>query len=972
MKKYFNVFAIIIITAFFISVSYSAMNVVSLKDGSGTKQVTNNINAFVYGMSEVVNNTSDKNKQVNTSKSTEVANASLKTCKHPSKESVYVDVGNAKTHEVWLACKNCKARITRLSAAANHIFGSWLPDNAPGRSYRKCSKCQYKEITYATLPKKNDSVKSGTSGTSGGSSGGKTNTDNYMYEIHPASGKEYAVGETFSVYIIKNGKGQVAAEKIKVSYASKYLQLTRKSTSCQFRVLDKPETGATSITVTYNDNGVMYTKTITIKIKRLDSQETPIQTLKPTSTLCPHTAKESVYVDVGNSKSHEVWIACKICKQRITRQSAASNHVFEYQKSETQHWKKCRLCTYEDPVKINHSFRNRTCSICKYDCKHTSKGSVYVNTGNRNSHEVWLACMNCKVRFTRQSAASKHNFVGGTCTYCEYKCPHSSRESVYVDVGNRYSHEVWLACKNCKVKITRQAAASKHNFKNKLCVFCGYECKHEDFGFVYYKADDNANYLEFMPSESKAEITQGNLREYHLKIKKCNACKTELIEEEGTIEKHSFIPNEKEQLIHTCAYCPASHDLRESKMFSEPTEPKPANCMHGAITYKICNVCGIDFDEKDDGKVDKNKHVILEEDIKEKVPSGFMLGESAGNTFIFGKHRITGNCSVCPEKNVTIEESCEDYIVAEKYYNGDYASDEIKKGSGGFYYYTTNDEKSPKFGHFTILMCSKCSGPGRRNKVVNHNSEKVAGTNITFLNYSRLTTDEAKSKHKATCSACSWSGNLDHPTETAGISTIKMDSTLTNLRLDGEYYYLDHIVNQTDINEHKPSKVKIGYHSRPSICRQCSSFFFDDSGKCSDSFGDGFIYKYQEIKVKQGFRTGSFVEEKGASHDCIKQCGNCRLYYRVKGMCDGTVNDYPSDNPARSVEEDHTFIVSCKICGDHGFKVHYFHRYTNRITTAEAETKISDGKWPEKIYKVSGALPKDSDTLGLIEVSSFY
>ena len=128
-----------------------------------------------------------------------------------------------------------------------------------------------------------------------------------------------------------------------------------------------------------------------------------------------------------NGEVHKV--ICTICKETVREES----HTWKYEKisGEDVHKSKCTLCDYE-----------------KEDaCTSTSAATVTYTTHS------WV-CDYCKDTFDK----GDHTWSDGTCTTCNYQCPHDNIDRKQV---NEYTdYHIWY-CKRCGLE-----KQEEHTFKD--------------------------------------------------------------------------------------------------------------------------------------------------------------------------------------------------------------------------------------------------------------------------------------------------------------------------------------------------------------------------------------------------------------------------------------------------------------------------------------------------------------------------
>ncbi len=691
---------------------------------------------------------------------------------------------------------------------------------------------------------------------------------NHTYYISPSTivGK---VGDSVELRLYdgnENITGNLKSSNIK-NVSSSYLSvdLDNENSVIYIRISSRPRTGQTSFTIEYKDwKNQTRSQTVVVTINEAST---------PAPTPTPQTQVNHEYVPAQ-----------------------------EWTITDNYHYK---ACNYPNCMVVAHktplTFDSKTKSISKYGthtwtqntygsytmicsaCGATQKEHEYMpaEEWSYDSEAHWKKCRfeNCNVASHKVpsslSTYGSHAYENGVCI-CGKKCEHPEDKRVKTNyVSRSYTkHTYNEICSICNKII--KGYTEDHSFDEKTyeCI-CGQVCKHEHATKeIINPKDGNISVPKMEAIANILAMSDDDKNNNHIIVSTCIYCKNISA---ASLEKHDFKANEKDSYLHKCTKCNASHNVKNSINYEEPEEPKPANCVHGNITYKKCNVCGIDFDEKDDGKIDLTKHVIQDKDIKKKEHSGSEVGESDGNTFRFGKHKITGKCSVCSTKNVTIEESCKDFISADSYYNDNDLSKygyRAVKGEENYYYYSTNDLKSDNFGHFTVLKCSRCFGPGRINKPVRHDSDK--NKNETFLSGSYKYVDD--DWHSAKCSACGWSGYLHHDENSRKQAVIKLNSKALNMNAPEKY--------NDDIIKHRPNITDPIFrtdHYTFAYCAQCDHEFFDTAPHNNMEL----VWKRSEVEQKS---STSPIDKITYKHTTIDMCRDCEINIQSSGKCEGGMN----------------------------------------------------------------------------------
>ena len=226
---------------------------------------------------------------------------------------------------------------------------------------------------------------------------------------------------------------------------------------------------------------------------------------------CPHesyttNASGAVICDMCGLKCSHNWqnngvsSTCTRCKTTCTHTAKFSGVISTQsrasydQLSATQHTKtpyvhrlyNCNICHFdwegdvydEEPVNEDHSFVSGKCSLCNYECPHTSwNGDACSVCGTACVHD-W----------------SNHN---GVCATCGYECsPHTSvgddQETVsvkpYVNITAtthcyQYDSTMTYTCATCNktVSVTTTVTddAENHSWDDGKCTACDYSCRHD-------------------------------------------------------------------------------------------------------------------------------------------------------------------------------------------------------------------------------------------------------------------------------------------------------------------------------------------------------------------------------------------------------------------------------------------------------------------------------------------------------------
>lgn len=90
------------------------------------------------------------------------------------------------------------------------------------------------------------------------------------------------------------------------------------------------------------------------------------------------------------------------------------------------------------------------CNMRLAECSHKEVGEPTPrNQDDAKAHRMETFCLGCGQLV--DSIEEPHNFVNGVCTVCKYECTHTSttNEAKY---KNESEHKIWAACANCDVK----------------------------------------------------------------------------------------------------------------------------------------------------------------------------------------------------------------------------------------------------------------------------------------------------------------------------------------------------------------------------------------------------------------------------------------------------------------------------------------------------------------------------------------
>ncbi len=682
---------------------------------------------------------------------------------------------------------------------------------------------------------------------------------------------------------------------------------------------------------TYQYDGARH-RTCSVCQKFVQEKIPKLTTQKPTTTTCSHPKASLTNMNYKSihSAQHTYEVICSKCNKKIS--TITENHVFSFQSNSTEHWQKCSACGYEG-AKSNHTFgiwlpdnvagrSYRECSVCKY--REITYASAPKNTGSPKvkatitipsqltygqSSKVVVTISPSDASNINITYASEDETIArvvSTGAIIGMK-KGSTRITVIVKQGDTTITSVTKNIEIIETKTSHEYVPAEEwtktsDYHYRACIYpnCGMTLHRiptnlSTYGKHKITTDciDPNNYSnsalletdEIRPLIASFDIKRNN----HIIVSMCSECDYL----KARLEPHEYHATGENEEIHECSKCPASHKV-DGKFSGPYTEP--ANCQHGERTYKICNVCGIEFDEHISGGADSTKHVITGSGYTSS-PSGFegeaRYSEIYGNNFVFGHHTITGTCSVCGVNNVTVDESCERYLSDGNYYTGELRG--YAKGSNNFYYLNNPDIKAPNSGHFRVLRCNKCGGPGRKEHTDNHD-DTSRGESFLNGNYAMLplTDTERDVKHQATCSACGWVGKTNHVFKSLG--EINKTSNATNMNAPQEYN--DRII------EHRPNKNNNFFknkHYSFSYCTQCGQ----------DVYGENdHVYSEVPAAVHQYGKKSALSTNNLVSHLVIYECGQCNIRKLVSGFCERLTEDRTEG----IIGSTHVYKLSCSVC----------------------------------------------------------
>ncbi len=652
---------------------------------------------------------------------------------------------------------------------------------------------------------------------------------------------------------------------------TKYLEVTTSGNTIYVKIIKRPNTGKTSFLVDKQN--------VIVNIKDTNESTTPKPTKtpkvtptpepSPTPTLCPHTAKESVYVDVGNSKTHEVWIACKICKQRITRQSAASNHTFGPWLPDSvagRSYRECSDCKYRE-ITYSSSPQETTPKIiatitipkevtylqgAKVEVKVSPSTESKINITYSSEDEGIASISNVgtitgikkgktKITVSVKQGTTNIKTVVEDVEVKESKTSHEYVASENWTVKDKYHYK---ACDypDClmvahKTPLTfdsetrRISQYGKHEYSkdNEGKCECGKECEHKSISEeVINPRDANVPGPKLEAIATILAMSDDDKNNNHILVSTCIYCNRISA---ASLEKHDFKANEKDPFFHECTKCNAQHDLKLNHYYEEQ-EPKPANCTHGNITYKKCNVCGIEFDEKDDGEVDLNKHEIINIKGYEYVPGDQLKPEIDDEGHPVFHHKVIGDCSICSEKDVFIIDKC--HVKKEIKYLKNLSEPASDPKNYLFY-----DDESDPMHHWYYYACYQCTGKAKRISQPHIDVTDESGfSGTTAVEYKYV--DETY--HNALC-ICGRPTQFEHPSKSIIVISpnVKEKSFLGLEDANGNKITLHTIIEylpkprEWKFSGHDIEITEPGYHYVFSYCSLCKAGVFTPKEHSFDS-----------------------------------------------------------------------------------------------------------------------------------------
>lgn len=227
-----------------------------------------------------------------------------------------------------------------------------------------------------------------------------------------------------------------------------------------------------------------------------------------TSTqVCTHTTTKTVYEKIDSS-THYAWTACASCDLALEEKTTAP-HVYNGSAvcacgyvcahpttgsmaiSKVEYAThtiggKCSVCgTIINGEVKSHTFANRVCTVCDYECEHEGESGVqYSNMENANQHLVIGTCGNCD--FTGNYSDDHTLDTYGACTLCEFQCAHENIETVYTPIANTSTsthigyHIKSVYCPDCGYALSNPAVACTYAAETGLCELCAGQCPHNN------------------------------------------------------------------------------------------------------------------------------------------------------------------------------------------------------------------------------------------------------------------------------------------------------------------------------------------------------------------------------------------------------------------------------------------------------------------------------------------------------------
>ena len=288
-----------------------------------------------------------------------------------------------------------------------------------------------------------------------------------------------------------------------------------------------------------------------------------------------------------------------------------TNYKTYFKNDEDGHTLNCDNCGFELAAKVKHpSFDSKgKCTVCQYECKHTSEYKWVVDTSKPDQNHKKV----CNVCGKQDGKTQKHNYtkakeIGtGKCDDCGAVCDHTKygTEKKYL---NEKGHKV--VCANCgkgqtqeshKYEISSEVAADKernhivkcacgdkkelpHEFNEEYkCTVCGYDCWHDTFNADGKCVICNKGCLhDYAKYPNKVATT------HDIKCDECGYAKTGV--------EHNFNGDNK---CDDCDYKCTSHQYNKELKDGICTICKVQSCKHKYVyTYdeskhwKECNTCG--------------------------------------------------------------------------------------------------------------------------------------------------------------------------------------------------------------------------------------------------------------------------------------------------------------------------------------------------------------------------------------------
>ena len=198
----------------------------------------------------------------------------------------------------------------------------------------------------------------------------------------------------------------------------------------------------------------------------------------------------------GHNWNAATCTAPKTCQTCDLTEGDVLEHTWsEYEADNgNEHSRKCVVCGANDS-KEKHSWVNRKCEICDYECTHGTDDDWFFN----QSLHYRVCIYNCGEQYN----IGEHSWENGSCAVCGYGCIHSydkdsqTYRCITCDMmcPHRYYNSV---CTDCGMECL------EHNFDGGICTECGYYCEHE-WNHNKYQYYSVCNYCDLLCGHSYHE-----------------------------------------------------------------------------------------------------------------------------------------------------------------------------------------------------------------------------------------------------------------------------------------------------------------------------------------------------------------------------------------------------------------------------------------------------------------------------------